>query len=99
MLSVETFQSGDIRGAIYDFEFAGDVLEKHTHGEDDVHLTIVARGRLKASSHDWEKTAEAGQILDFRPGEPHELEALEDRTRVINIIKKYSEGGPQLVVA
>ena len=81
---------GDIRGTIYDFEKAGDILPKHVHTEDDVHLTIVARGKLKAYSHDWEIEATAGQILDFRVGEPHELMALEDNTRIFNILKKHN---------
>lgn len=80
---------GDIVGTIYDFEFVGDVLPKHVHTEDDVHITIVAKGKIKAYSHDWEKTADAGQIINFRPGEPHELMAMEDNTRIINIVKKY----------
>lgn len=80
---------GDIRGVMYDFENAGDVLPKHTHSDFDVHVTIVARGRLKAYSHDWSMEATAGQLLDFRPGEPHELMALEDNTRIFNIIKKF----------
>jgi quercetin dioxygenase-like cupin family protein len=80
---------GDIRGVIYDFEKSGDVLTKHVHTENDVHITIVARGKIKAYSHDWEKEAVAGQLLDFRPGEPHEIIALEDSTRIFNIVKKY----------
>jgi quercetin dioxygenase-like cupin family protein len=80
---------GDIQGIIYDFEKEGDVLPKHNHTEDNVHITIVARGKIKAYSHDWEKIAIAGQIMDFRVGEPHELMALEDNTRIVNIIKKY----------
>ena len=89
MLSVNQLQGlGDIRGAIYDFPLTGDILPKHVHTEDNVHITIVARGRIKAYSHDWEKEAVAGQILDFRPNEPHELMALEDNTRIINIQKK-----------
>ena len=80
---------GDIKGIMYDFEKAGDVLPKHNHTENDVHITIVARGKLKAYSHDWEKEATAGQILDFRPNEPHELMALEDNTRIFNIVKKF----------
>lgn len=80
---------GDIRGAIYDFERAGDVVAKHVHGENDVHITIVARGKVKAYSHDWEKEAIAGQVLDFRVGEPHEIMALEDGTRIFNITKKF----------
>lgn len=80
---------GDIQGAIYDFEKAGDVLPKHVHTEENVHITIVARGRIKAYSHDWEIEATPGQILDFRVGEPHELMALEDNTRIFNIVKKH----------
>lgn len=80
---------GDIRGAIYDFEKSGDVLPKHNHTEDNVHITIVARGKIKAYSHDWALEATPGQILDFRPNEPHEIMALEDNTRIFNIIKKH----------
>ena len=69
MLLVKPLENlGDIRGAIYDFEFIGDVLPKHTHTEDDVHITIVTRGKLKAYSHDWEKEAIAAQVIDFRIG-------------------------------
>jgi len=81
---------GDIQGTMYDFEKVGDILPKHIHDEYSVHITIVARGKLKAYSHDWEKEAVAGQLIDFRPGEPHELMALEDNTRIFNIIKKYN---------
>ena len=89
MLLPKEVKTGDIQGMIYDFEFAGDILPKHVHDESNVHITIVTRGKLKAYSHDWEKEAVAGQIIDFRVGEPHELMALEDNTRIINIVKKY----------
>lgn len=78
---------GSLRGAMYDFEKAGDSLPKHNHTEDTAHITIVARGKIKAYSHDWELEAVAGQILDFRPNEPHEFLALEDNTRIFNITK------------
>jgi quercetin dioxygenase-like cupin family protein len=91
MLSVKPLENlGDIKGAIYDFEKSGDILPKHVHDEDTVHITIVARGKIKAYSHDWEKEAIAGQILDFRPNEPHEIMALEDGTRIFNILKKHN---------
>ena len=73
---------------MYDFEKVGDIVEKHTHDENSVHITIVARGKIKAYSHDWEKEATAGQVVDFRVGEPHEIMALEDGTRIFNILKK-----------
>lgn len=89
MLLDKPISLGDLRGTMYDFEKAGDILPKHNHDDDSVHITIVARGKLKAYSHDWEKVAVAGQLLDFRAGEPHELMALEDNTRIFNIVKKY----------
>ena len=89
MLLVKQFNVGDLSGSIYDFEKVGDVVPKHVHDEKDTHITIVTKGRLKASSHDWEIEAVAGQILDFRAGEPHELMALEDNTRILNLGKKF----------
>ena len=87
MLSNKIQQLGDLRLTIFDFEFAGDVLEKHNHDENSVHITIVARGKVKASSHDWEIEVSSGGIIDFRPNEPHEIQALEDNTRIVNIPK------------
>lgn len=81
------FNYGDLRGARYDFAKAGDVLPKHVHTREDVHITIVARGRLRAYSHDWSTEIAAGGVVDFREGEPHELMALEDGTRIFNVIK------------
>lgn len=89
MLLVKPILFGDIVGSMYDFEYVGDILPKHVHDEFNVHITIVARGKIKAYSHSWEKEAVAGQIMDFRPNEPHEIMALEDDTRIINIVKKY----------
>jgi quercetin dioxygenase-like cupin family protein len=87
MLSVKQHAFGDLRMAAYNFEKAGDILPKHNHNEDTAHITIVARGKLKAYSHDWEMEAVAGQLLDFPAGQPHELMALEDNTRIYNILK------------
>jgi quercetin dioxygenase-like cupin family protein len=93
---------GDIRGVIYDFEKAGDILEKHVHGDIDNHITIVACGRILAYSHDWETEVPAGKIIDFKVGEPHEIKALEDNTRIVNILKQYippmPTDSPELVV-
>jgi len=81
---------GDIKGTMYDFDKAGDILEKHNHAEEDAHITIVARGKVRAYSHDWSKEAIAGQVMDFPPHQPHEFMALEDGTRIFNIIKKHA---------
>jgi quercetin dioxygenase-like cupin family protein len=93
MLLVKPLESlGSIRGAMYDFEKVGDLLPKHNHAEETAHITIVARGKIKAYSHDWELEAIAGQILDFPAGQPHELMAMEDNTRIFNIIKNPVAG-------
>tara|TARA_R110000868_G_scaffold26869_1_gene102998 strand:+ start:2509 stop:2817 length:309 start_codon:yes stop_codon:yes gene_type:complete len=90
MLSAKPLDGlGDIRGSMYDFEKAGDILPKHNHDENTVHITIVSRGKVKAYSHDWEMEAVSGQLLDFRQNEPHEIMALEDNTRIFNIVKKF----------
>lgn len=90
LLAKQLTNLGDLRGAMYDFEHSGDILSKHVHTEDDVHITIVARGRVRVYSHDWSIEGIAGQLLDFRANEPHEIMALEDNTRIFNIIKKYN---------
>lgn len=90
MLIEKPVKYGDLVGVIIDFEKVGDILPKHVHDETNVHITIVCRGRLKSYSHDWEITTEAGGIIDFRPNEPHELMALEDNTRIINIVKSIN---------
>lgn len=95
MLSVKDFAFGDLRGGIYDFPFKGDVLPKHNHTEADAHITILIRGKLRAHSHDWEKVILPGQIVDFPAGQPHELTALEDDTRIINIRKKARAPDPE----
>jgi quercetin dioxygenase-like cupin family protein len=81
---------GDITGAMYDFDLVGDILPKHVHDEKTIHITIVARGKIRAYSHDWSIEAVAGQMLDFRPNEPHEFMALENDTRIFNILKTHN---------
>lgn len=81
---------GDIRGEIFDFEKIGDVIPKHNHDENSVHITIVCRGRFRVYSHDWEIEATAGQVLNFQANNPHEIMALEDNSRIVNILKKHN---------
>jgi quercetin dioxygenase-like cupin family protein len=89
MLSVKEIEGlGDVRIVRIDFAVAGDVVPKHVHAEDKDHATIVAKGRIKASSHDWEVEAGPGDLINFRPHEPHEIVALEDNTRIFQVLKK-----------
>jgi len=81
---------GKLTGTIYDFEHEGDELPLHVHGEQDIHISIVARGKLKAFGPDgtWETVAESGSVLDWEVGQYHGFIALESNTRLVNIVKE-----------
>ena len=87
MLNPTPIHFGKLSGTVFDFECAGDVLPMHQHTENDVHITIVARGSFKIHGNEWEKIVKAGDVIDWRPNDPHEFLALEDNSRAVNIIK------------
>jgi quercetin dioxygenase-like cupin family protein len=79
--------AGSIVGTIYTFEKAGDVLPMHTHVEGTAHITIVARGKIKAHGNNWSAEYGEGTVVDFPPNQEHEFIALEDNSRIVNIQK------------
>ena len=79
--------AGRLTGTVYTFEKAGDILPMHTHTNGDAHITIVARGRVKAHGNEWEDEYSAGAVIDFPTDQSHEFIALEDNSRIVNIIK------------
>lgn len=90
---IEKFKTvvfGDLVVEFFDMEEVGSGLNKHVHGEDYCHISVVARGSIKVFSHDWEKIVKQGQVVDFKIGQPHGMVALEENTRVINI-RKFNE--------
>ena len=87
MLQTKPITFGKLNGAVFDFLVAGDVLPMHTHGEGDVHITVVARGSFKAHGNGWERVLKAGDVADWKPHDPHEFVALEDNSRIVNIVK------------
>jgi len=87
MLLSKQIQLGDLRGVIYDFENIGDQVPKHVHDESNNHITIITKGRIKIFSHDWEQEYKPGEAVDFRPYEPHCIEALEPNSQVMNLLK------------
>jgi quercetin dioxygenase-like cupin family protein len=87
MLQIKTIALGKLSGSIYDFPDVGDALPMHSHGEADVHITVVARGSFKAHGNGWERVLKAGDVADWKPNDPHEFIALEDNSRIVNIIK------------
>jgi len=87
MLQRKFVTFGKLNGTIYDAEAAGDLLPMHDHDESTVHITIVARGSFKIHGDDWEMTAKAGDVIDWKVGQAHELIALEPNSRFMNIQK------------
>lgn len=87
MLQTKPFTLGRLSGTIYDFPEAGDVLPMHTHTEADVHISIVAKGAFLAHGAGWRREVKAGDVLDWRPNDPHEFIANEAGSRLVNIVK------------
>ena len=87
MLQTKPITFGKLNGTVFDFPVAGDVLPMHQHGEGDVHITVVARGSFKAHGNGWERVLKAGDVADWKPTDPHEFVALEDNSRIVNIVK------------
>ena len=87
MLIDKSFQFGKVSGVIYDMEFKGDELAEHTHSESDCHFTICAKGSVEIITPEWTRILQAGNIIEFFPLQPHTIRALEDNSRVINVIK------------
>jgi quercetin dioxygenase-like cupin family protein len=79
--------AGKLSGTVYTFEKAGDALPMHTHTDGNSHITIVARGKIKAHGNEWESEYSAGAVVDFPTDQSHEFIALEDNSRIVNIIK------------
>ena len=89
MLQEKPLSVGKVTGTIYDFPEVGDELPLHVHGESDIHITVVARGKVKIFGKDnaWETEASAGAVLDWEVGQWHGFIALEPNTRLVNIVK------------
>lgn len=87
-LLTRSIPAGRLVGTIYDMEEAGDMVAMHSHVESNAHITVVARGSIKAHGNGWERILNAGAVIDFPANQPHELIALEPNTRIVNIQKQ-----------
>lgn len=87
MIQAKNIFFGKLTGSIYDAPEMDDVLEMHTHDETTVHITIIARGSFRVHGDGWEMVAKAGDVLDWKVGQAHELIALEPNSRFVNIVK------------
>lgn len=83
----ESVITGKLAVTIFTFEVAGDVLPMHTHTEGNAHITIVARGKVRAHGNNWEAEYSSGAVIDFPSDQSHEFVALEDDSRIVNITK------------
>lgn len=88
---LKKFDMGGISGTIYTFAAAGDTLPMHNHAPGAEHISIVGNGRFKIRGPEQTIKVAAGQIVDFRPNQPHEFTALEDNSLIINIVKQSQE--------
>lgn len=86
MLNETQHVFGDVQMQVYDFS-KGDMLPMHSHDAETVHVTVICRGSFRAAGDGWEKTVAEGQIVNWEIGQRHELEALVDNARLINIPK------------
>lgn len=86
-LLTKPLNAGRLSGVVHTFEKAGDMLPMHTHTEGNAHITIVARGKIKAHGNEWEAEYSAGAVIDFPSDQSHEFIALEDNSRIVNITK------------
>ena len=96
MLQHNLLNVDSIRGIVFDFPEVGDVLPMHTHDETNVHITICARGRLRVFSNQFELEISAGEVWDWEDGVWHGFEALEPNSRIVNIIKAYSNPNEEI---
>jgi hypothetical protein len=96
MLQHKLLNVDSIRGIVFDFPEVGDVLPMHTHDETNVHITICARGRLRVFSNQFELEISAGEVWDWQDGVWHGFEALEPNSRIVNIIKAYSNPNEEI---
>lgn len=87
MLSNRQRSYGTLNTTIYDFTQKGDILDMHVHGTEDVHISIVGRGSFRVFGPDFELVALTGSVIDWQPGQWHGFEALEDDSRLINVVK------------
>lgn len=81
------FNFGSLVGTVYDFPATGDALPMHKHTAEDVHITVVARGSFRAHGDSFDMTVKAGDVVDWKVDQNHELVALEPNSRIVNIVK------------
>ena len=78
---------GKLTGVVYFFEKTNDVLKRHFHETGMGHITVVSSGSVRIIGDDWEKEIKIGGVIDLPDNQSHEIIALEDNTKIVNINK------------
>ena len=78
---------GNLKGTIYDFPEIGDVLPMHWHTEENMHISIIAKGSFRTHGDGEERTLVSGNVVDWPANYAHEFVALEAGSRLVNIRK------------
>jgi quercetin dioxygenase-like cupin family protein len=66
---------------------AEDVLPMHNHERGGTHITVVTKGSFRVVGIGWNLVMSAGDIVDWSPEQYHEFTALENDSKLINILK------------
>jgi len=75
---------------MYTFENVGDSLPNHSHTEEDAHITIISRGKVRVVGPKYDMEFSTGSMVNFPPNHLHEIISMEPNTRVFNILTKYN---------
>ncbi len=82
---------GILKGTIYDFAAVGDELPMHEHGPNEIHISVMTKGRILSKGEGWERELVPGTLVKYHVGQKHCFIAMEPDSRVVNII--YGGGG------
>jgi quercetin dioxygenase-like cupin family protein len=86
MIHYSYYVSGKLVGVRYEFDASGDTLASHKHTPELCHNVVVLKGSVSVQSGDLRHILLAGEIFDFDGTAMHEIQALEDHTRVIHFL-------------
>jgi hypothetical protein len=85
------YKINSLIGVYYDFPKKDDILMGHYHSHGQGHITIVQSGCVAIRSiyleNDWEKIGKSGDVFDLPDEQWHEIIALEDNSKILNIQK------------
>lgn len=81
------YRAGDLFGVYYNFDKSGEGISMHKHEKKDrLHNVIVLKGKIRVRMHGGEFVLSPSCIpLTINDASEHEIMALEDDTRILNI--------------